>query len=419
VNASFGTVIGAGLFFIGVPSPLLWGVLAALLRFVPYIGSFLAAVAPLTLAAAIDPTWTPALWTAALFVVTEPILGHFIEPMLYGHSTGLSPVSVIVSAIFWGWLWGPVGLILSTPLTLCLVVLGRHVDRLEFLDVLLGDRPALTPIEHFYQRVLAGDADEVQEHADLLLKERSLSSYYDEVALKGLQLAANDVMRGVLSRAQLERIKETVQDLVAELDAYPDEDPVPIEGSDSPAAPSTAERRLPKEPAPDEVLPEVHERAPEWRGPHPVLCVAGRGPLDEAASMMLAQLIRKHGLGARVAPHEAVSRRAVSQLQGDDLGMVCISYLEISGSPSHLRYLLRRIRQRLPKVRMLVGLWPAEDAILHDTAMRSLVGADDYVTSLREAVNACIRATQTDTHVNPGSIAGSGTQRAGDQGAYS
>ncbi len=140
--------------------------------------------------------------------------GRSIEPLVYGHSTGLSPFSVVVAAIFWSWLWGPIGLILSTPLTLCLVVMGRHVKRLEFLDVMLGDRPALTPVESFYQRILAGDADEAQDHAELLLKERSLSTYYDEVALKGLQLAANDAQRGVLDHEQLDRIKATVKALV-------------------------------------------------------------------------------------------------------------------------------------------------------------------------------------------------------------
>ena len=148
------------------------------------------------------------LWTAALYLVTEPIMGQVVEPLLYGRSTGLSPFSVVVAATFWTWLWGPIGLILSTPLTLCLVVLGRHVERLEFLDVLLGDRPALTPVESFYQRMLAGDPDEAQDQAELLLKTRPLSSYYDEVALKGLQLAATDAARSVLGPGQIERVKE-------------------------------------------------------------------------------------------------------------------------------------------------------------------------------------------------------------------
>ena len=197
INATFGVIIAAGLYFIGLPSPLLWGIIAALMRFVPYIGSYVAAAVPILLAAAVDPSWSLMLWVAALFLLTEPIIGQLVEPMLYGRSTGLSPISVVISAIFWGWLWGPVGLILSTPLTLCLVVLGRHVKQLEFLNVLFGDRPALTKVENFYQRVLAGDPDEVQEHAEELLKEMSLSSYYDEVALKGLELAARDLARGV------------------------------------------------------------------------------------------------------------------------------------------------------------------------------------------------------------------------------
>ena len=172
INATFGVIIAAGLYFIGLPSPLLWGIIAALMRFVPYIGSYVAAGIPILLAAAIDPSWSLMFWVAALFLLTEPIIGQLVEPMLYGRSTGLSPISVVISAIFWGWLWGPVGLILSTPLTLCLVVLGRHVKQLEFLNVLFGDRPALTRVENFYQRVLAGDPDEVQEHAEELLTER-------------------------------------------------------------------------------------------------------------------------------------------------------------------------------------------------------------------------------------------------------
>ena len=177
----------------------------------------IAAVLPATLAAAVSPHWSMVVWTLGLFAVTESITGQVIEPMVYGHSTGLSPVAVVIAAIFWSWLWGPIGLIISTPLTLCLVVLGRHVDRLEFLEVLLGDRPALTPIENFYQRMLANDPDEALQQAELLLKERSLTAYYDEVALKGLQLAANDAERGVLGAEKLERIKHSVRSLVNDL----------------------------------------------------------------------------------------------------------------------------------------------------------------------------------------------------------
>lgn len=149
LNSAFGVIIGAGLFVIGVPNPVLWGILSGLLRFVPYIGSFISAGLPITLATAVDPRWSMAIWTAALYIVVELGVSQGIEPILYGHSTGLSPLAVVVSAIFWSWLWGSIGLVLSMPLTLCLVVLGRYVDRLEFLDILLGDRPPLTPVESF------------------------------------------------------------------------------------------------------------------------------------------------------------------------------------------------------------------------------------------------------------------------------
>ena len=303
VNATFGVVIGAGLYFIGVPNPVLWGMLSGLLRFVPYIGSFISAGLPLALAAAVDPGWTMAIWTAALYVVVELTVSQAVEPLLYGHSTGLSPFAVVVSAIFWSWLWGPIGLILSMPLTLCLVVLGRYVDRLEFLDVLFGDRPALTPTESFYQRILAGDADEVQDHAELLLKDRSLSSYYDEVALKGLQLAANDAERGVLQQEQLERIKNTIKSLVSELDGHDDREPAPEKADDGAAVPPCDEREMPKAPPPDSADGGRAGLAPAWRTDTPVLCLAGKGPLDEAASSMLAQLLGKHALGARITPY--------------------------------------------------------------------------------------------------------------------
>ena len=161
VNAAYGAVIGVGLALIGVPSPALWGVLAGVLRYVPYIGAFLGAAPPLVIAAIVDPGWSMLFVTAALIIIVEPIIGHVIEPMIYGHSTGLSSVAVVLAATFWAFLWGPIGLILAVPLTVCLVVIGRHVERLAFLDVMLGDQPALAPAELFYQRMLAGDPQRI------------------------------------------------------------------------------------------------------------------------------------------------------------------------------------------------------------------------------------------------------------------
>jgi predicted PurR-regulated permease PerM len=395
INATFAIVIGIGLFVIRVPNPVLWGILSGLLRFVPYVGSFISATLPMALAAAVEPGWSMVLWTAGFYVVVESITGQLIEPMVYGHSTGLSPFSVVVAALFWSWVWGPIGLILSTPLTLCLVVMGRHVKRLEFLDVMLGDRPALTPVENFYQRILAGDADEAEEHAEQLLKERSLSAYYDEVALKGLQLAANDAQRGVLDQEQLDRIKSTVMALVKGLEGHDDRQPSPSKAAKSAVEPPDDEKELPVTASPHTVKPLDEEVPPAWRASGAVLCIAGRGPLDEAASSMLVQLLGKHGMSGRLVGYREVSREKIDTLDVKGVVMACISYLDISGSPAHLRYLIRRLRHRLPRgTPILVGLWPSQDPILKDKSLQSSVGADYFTTSLAETVTVCAEAAR-------------------------
>jgi predicted PurR-regulated permease PerM len=397
LNTAFSCVIGLGLLLIGVPSPVLWGIVAALMRFVPYFGVLLSASLPVALAAAVDPGWSMVVWTGALFLVGELTMGQVVEPLVYGRSTGLSPVSVVVAAIFWGWLWGPVGLILSMPLTLCLVVLGRHVDRLEFLDVLLGDRPALTPVESFYHRMLAGDVDEVQDYAEQLLDDRPLSSYYDEVAIPGLQLAAVDVERGVLTENQIVGITDGVEYLLGELSDHDDSNPSLHTAGNRPAGPSRDQQALTKQLTPESPETSAQEAlSPAWCAPSAVLCVAGRGPLDGAASAMLAQLLGKHGLGARVVPHAAIgSRAALASFDLAGVMMVCLTYASIGGTPSHLRYAVRRLRSRLPGAPILVGLWPAE--VLEDGRLRAAIGADRYAASLREAVIACLEQARTTT----------------------
>jgi len=393
INASFGIVIGFGLMLIGLPSPILWGIVAGLLRFVPYVGAILGAVLPVGLAAAVDPGWSMAIWTAGLFLAIEPVIGHIIEPLAYGHSTGMSPVSVVLAAIFWSWIWGPIGLLLATPLTLCLVVMGRHIDRLEFLDVILGDRPALTPVENFYQRTLAGDPDEAQEQAELLLKDRSLCSYYDEVAIKGLHLASADVRRGVVTGPQLERIRESVAELVLSLNDHEDVEPEAKAESQSVGARmmrlSPAEQKLPRDAPPP--LPDPALLPDSWRQDGSVLCIAGRGPLDEISANLLAQILRKHGFGTRVVPHQAVTRREVGTLDATGARMLCVCSVELQGSPSNLRFLLQRLQRRAPDAPMLVGVWQDDDPALRDEELRKTLGAQFLVGSLRDAVVACAK----------------------------
>lgn len=385
VNASFGTVVGIGLWIIGLPVPALWGILAGVLRFVPYIGALLGAALPLVVAAGADPGWSTVLMVAALFIVLEPLIGYVIEPLLYGHSTGLSPLSVVLAAVFWTWIWGPVGLVLSMPLTLLLVVLGRHIRSLEFLDVILGDRPALTPVESFYQRMLAEDPDEALEQAESQLAERSLTAYYDEVALAALKLAAADVERGAITRDRATSVVDSMLVLVNELHGQ----------EDTASATRAREGRL--NPLVregvgfEETAPATLPAAPaQWNAAGSVLCIAGRGVLDDAVTAMLEQLLAKRGFGAKRVPHNVGSRANIDRLDATGTRLVCISYLEIGGSPSHLRYLVRRIRSRVGDVPILVGLWPEGEAALTDREIQRTLGADLYVGSLGAAVEACL-----------------------------
>jgi predicted PurR-regulated permease PerM len=391
VNGAFGVVIGMGLWVIGIPSAILWGILAAVLRFVPYIGAVIAAAFPLALAVAVDPGWSMLLWTLVLFLIVEPVVGQLIEPMVYGRSTGLSPVAVVASATFWTALWGPIGLVLATPLTVCLVVLGRHVERLEFLDVMFGDRPALSPPEIFYQRMLAGDPTEAAEKAEQFLKERSLASYYDEVALKGLQLAQVDAERGALDQERLTKIRDAVSEFASDL-ADQDDRPPPKVNLTTDAEASSAVESV-AEDAEHENLPILSKESlpPEWQGEHPVLCVAGRSLIDEAAAIMLAQLSTAHGLSARVEGAVALSTSNVFRLETTGVAVVCLVYLDASG-PAHMRYSVRRLRRKLPKATIILGCWlkdidPAALEVLREGAKADLVAA-----SLADAIKLCIEA---------------------------
>lgn len=355
VNTAFGIIVGVGLWLFGVPSPAMWGVLAGMLRFVPYIGPVLAAVAPVALGAAIDPGWSTALFVALYFVIVESLIGYVVEPLLYGHSTGLSPVSVIISAIFWTWLWGPIGLILSTPLTLCLVVLGRHVKALEFFDVLLGDRPALTPVESLYQRILANNADEALAQAETILAECSLQDYYDEVVIGALRMAAIDEVKGTIDAARLQQMRQTIVAVVEELGGN-----LNLQSADRVAS----------------------------RTDDTVACVSGLGPFDEVVAMMLKQVLEHHGYRPRLVTHDAAARGAIANLELTGIDTIVISYLELVDAPAQLRFLIRRLRQKAPSAQIIVGMWLKDDAALTDASIQATMAADGYVGSLTAVVAA-------------------------------
>jgi predicted PurR-regulated permease PerM len=396
LNGTFGAVIGIGLWLIGIPSAILWGILAAVLRFVPYIGAAIAAAFPLALAVAVDPSWSMLLWTLALFLIVEPLVGHVIEPMVYGHSTGLSPVAVVASATFWTALWGPIGLVLATPLTVCLVVLGRHVESLEFLDIMFGDRPALSPPEIFYQRMLAGDPTEAAEKAEQFLKERSLSSYYDQVALKGLQLAQADAERGALDRERLTKIRDAVREFADDLADQEDRAPPKVSSTTDAEATSAVES---VSDAPFEYLPILRKKdlPHDWQGEQPVLCIAGRSLLDEAAAIMLGQLSTAHGLATRVEGADALSTTNVFRLETKGVAVICLVYMDAT-SPAHMRYSVRRLRRKLPDATIILGCWMQQ---IDPTALERLregAKADLAAASLGEVIKLCIEATGVATH---------------------
>jgi GAF domain-containing protein len=359
VNLTYGVPIGIGLYLIGVPNAVLWGLLAAVLRFVPYLGPFLAALFPLALAFAVDPGWSMLLWVAGLFLVAELISNNVVEPWLYGSSTGLSSLAIIMAAIFWTTLWGPVGLFLATPLTVCLVVIGRYVPQLEFLGVLLGSDPVLAPEERLYQRLLAGNLEEAVEMAETYVDEQSSRAFYDHVAMPALRLA--EKTGSAAPRTQLPPPGR----LHRNLRGAGDRGPRPGEGR--------AGR-------------EEGGRPDARRGsPGPVLCVAGRTELDRSAAEMLAQSLAHRGIGARVMSPIAVSQDTLGQLDLDGIEAVCLSYLHPQPQV-FARYVCRRLKRRAPNLKLVVCLWNPPPQGSHARELTTQMSADAVVVTLAAAL---------------------------------
>jgi predicted PurR-regulated permease PerM len=353
VNAVEGTLIGIGLAVIGIPNAALWGILTLLLRFIPYLGIVIAAIFPIALAIAIAPGWSLVVWTVVLYIGTEAIVANLVEPRLYAGTTGLSSVAVITAAVFWAWLWGPIGLLLSTPLTVCLLVLGRHVPQLRFLDVMLGSDPVLTADETFYQRLLAGDPEEATEQAEEFAKEKSITQFAEEVALPVLARAQADSDRGILPPERREIVKQGFGHILENLfdDAILDTEP------DTAAA--QADRGF-------------------------VVCLAGRNELDEAAAMLLASLLRARGHRAYVFPPDSPAALGGDRVALGDATIVCLSLIS-TASAARARHIVRRLRRRAPRARVVIGFWGL-DADGYPSEALTVSAADIIVTTLAGAI---------------------------------
>jgi predicted PurR-regulated permease PerM len=379
LNALFGTLVAVGLTVIGVPNPILWGILGILLRFVPYVGAGIAAALPIAVSFAVDPGWSMTLWTAALFLVIEPIIGQVLEPLVYGRSTGVTPVAVIVSATFWTWLWGPVGLLLSTPLAVCLGVLGRHIESLQFLGIMIGDEPPLTPAQSFYQRTLSVSTNEAIDEIEQCLKQgKDLIACYQDIVLEALLLASIDRRRGVLDNGNVEQINEVVRSMLAEFAEY-----------EQPSSPK---------PQPIDVSGQAQrERTPAalrlGRDGRPVLCISGPGPFDHTAAQILAQVLERIGIRVRLESDAGISPLNVTQLTTADVQVVCLSYLYLGHSPAHLRYSIRRLRRRMPSTMIVACLFGYEE---RSVPKLEVTGANEHAMTLSDVVALCSQAVKSE-----------------------
>ncbi len=350
VNCAYGIPLGLALWALGIPNAALWGMLAIVLRFLPYIGPVISTVLPLFLAFAVDPGWSLVLWVAAIFIVLELTSNNIVEPWLYGSRTGLSPLAIIVSAIFWAWLWGPVGLVLSTPLTVCLAVLGRYVPQFEFLEVLFGSEPVLDPKERLYQRLLAGDPDEATDQAEELLEEDYLEDYYGKVAIPALLLAEQDRRRGVLTTEQMEQLFEAAAALVSNLEEIAreeEEEEEPEEGRQGGTVPEAGSGQGDAEELPDGTGKTI-------------ACIGGRGPLDDASAVMLAQVLQVHGAEVISARHSDVATRRGGSLIPKETNAIVVCFLN-EDAVKHVGLLVRRLKRMHPGTRVGAVLW-SDDA---------------------------------------------------------
>jgi predicted PurR-regulated permease PerM len=389
LNTGFGIVVAAGLWLIGIPSPVLWGIFAGIMRFIPYVGGIAGVIPPLLLGLAVDPTWSMFLWTLTLFLIIQPLSGQVIEPLLIGRRTGLAPIAIVLSATIWTFLWGPIGLILSTPLTVCLVVLGRHIGNLEFLDIMLGDRPALSPPQLFYQRMLAGDPIEAVIKAKEFLRERALATYYDEVALEGLRLAHQDIARGRILPERQKRLLHTTERLIAQLETV--RDPRPKGGQVSAEAEAAVIAAGPDQAAATQVLSRI-DLVADWQGDMPVVCFAKPNTLDEVIGKMLAQVLKKHGINTLTVS----SAQQLDMVQGSAKGSVRMIFLSFVDplSTLHLRHAVRLARRQFPGAAVALGIWRERDVVMGRQLSRA-ARCDVLAPTIGVALSAVIHAARS------------------------
>jgi predicted PurR-regulated permease PerM len=368
VNVCYGVAVGVGLYFIGIPNPVLWGILTALMRYVPYAGIWVAASMPFALAIAVDPNWTRPLLVVGLFLALELTVANFAEPYVYGNSTGISPLGVLLSAIFWAWLWGPVGLLLSVPLTVCLASIGRYLPNLKFLTVLIGDDPVLSPGARFYQRLLGMNDPEATDLAEEFLKEKSLQELYDTMLIPALVFAGNDRQHGLLDEDKHQYILQSIRELVENLEDHDKTSKPKDEGTKSETS----------------ISPSAQGASTPF-----TICLAAGDAADEIAAVMLAQLLEQKGINTRVVPApDAPTKKLDLVVENPEL--VCIPAVPPAGlRPARQMY--RRLGIEFPDVKIVAGLLGARDPGREYQSCFPKVLPENLVTSLKEAIERILQ----------------------------
>ena len=383
INVIFGISVCLGLYLIGVPNAILWGILAAVLRFIPYIGPWIAAAMPTGLAMAISTGWVAPLLTIGLFVVLELFSNNVLEPWLYGKHTGVSAAAVLVAAVFWMWLWGPVGLLLATPLTVCLLVVGKYVPQLSFLGILLGNDPVFEPKKRIYQRLLAGDQEEAAELLDEFLEHQPLVEVYDTVLIPALALAETHWQLGELNEGKHTFIMGSLKELIQDQNERQQELRAKQETTDAQEAVGVANQL---------------EGTDSSRCC--VVCLPARSEADEIAAMLLAQVLETKGCLVRVVSLASLNSEAVELVGQRTADVVCVSATP-PAAVMHARYLCKHLRRRLPHVNLLVGLWgPARDL----TKARARIGCGAIVVATiadaQEQIHELIQARSSPSSEN-------------------
>ncbi len=397
VNGTYGLAISLGLWIIGMtlgggwfPSFVLWGLLCGLLRFIPYIGPWIGAAFPLTVAFAVYPGYSVFVATVALFVVIELISNSLMEPWLYGASTGMSTVAILVAAVFWTWLWGPIGLLLATPLTVCIVVIGKYVPQFAFLDVLLGDQPVLEPYQRLYQRLLATDQEEATSLAEQAIADQPLDQVYDQMVLPALALAEADRHSERLDERRGLFMRQAFRDIV---DQLVDEERLKEvrRGADETLRLAKNEA-APSEPAADSAQHPPREKLPS-DCPINIVCLPAHDEADEIVGIMLAQLLELRGYCAFAASHNALASEMLNEIEQRQAQIVCVSALPPS-AVTHARYLCKRLHGRFPGINTVVGLWTVKGDLSKAKHRIACAGDVTLATNLAGAIEQITKFVQ-------------------------